>query len=261
VLSLVVLMTLAGAAAGSFAALAAERLLRGEAVLWDRSRCRSCGTVLGARDLVPLIGYPLLRGRCRHCGARIPPALWQAELVGAAMGAAAGLMAPDPLRALLLAGWCWALLALAVADLRRFRLPDALLLVAAALALALALAGDGSGWPAWPERLGWALAGAACGGGAFWLVRRLYRWRTGRDGMGMGDVLLAGVLGLGLGPERLPMTVLLAALSALALAGLRAWRRSRPLHRLGRVPFGASLALAAVLMALFGEFVQFGTMP
>ena len=107
----------------------------------------------------------------------------------------------------------------------------------------------------------WALAGAACGGGAFWLVRRLYRWRTGRDGMGMGDVLLAGVLGLGLGPERLPMTVLLAALSALALAGLRAWRRSRPLHRLGRVPFGASLALAAVLMALFGEFVQFGTMP
>ena len=101
----------------------------------------------------------------------------------------------------------------------------------------------------------------ARGLGAFWALRVVYRWRTGRDGMGMGDVLLAGVLGLALGPDRLPLAVLLGALTALVLAGLRAGRRRRPLTRLGRVPFGASLAMAGAAVALFPAFVQFGTMP
>ena len=68
-------------------------------------------------------------------------------------------------------------------------------------------------------------------------------------------------LGLALGPDRLPMAVLLGALTALVLAGLRAGRRRRPLTRLGRVPFGASLAMAGAAVALFPAFVQFGTMP
>ena len=255
------LMTILGAAAGSFAALAAERTLRGEGLVFDRSRCRSCKTTLGPADLVPLISFAALRGRCRHCGAPIPPALWQAELAGALFGGAAALSAPDPGRALLLAGWFWALLALAVADLRRFRLPDALMIPAALLGLGLALAGDGTGWPAWDQRLAWALIGATGGLGAFWALRVVYRWRTGRDGMGMGDVLLAGVLGLALGPDRLPLAVLLGALTALVLAGLRAGRKRRPLTRLGRVPFGASLAMAGAAVALFPAFVQFGTMP
>ena len=61
-------------------------------------------------------------------------------------------------------------------------------------------------------------------------------------------VALAAVLGLVL-QERLPLAVLAAALTALALALLRAWRKGRPLRRLGRVPFGAALALAGAMVA------------
>lgn len=249
---MLILMAFLGAALGSFAALAAERVLRGAPVLTGRSECRSCKTVLGARDLVPLLSWPLLRGRCRHCGAAIPPVLWQAEITGAVMAVLAALTAPDPARAVLLALWCAAMLALALADLRRFRLPDALMIPAALLGLALALAGDGSGWPDWSQRLTWALAGAAAGGGAFWAIRAGYRALAGREGMGMGDVLLMAAIGLALGPERLPWVVLLGALAALGLAALRAWRRGRPLRRAGRMPFGAALALAAVAVALIG---------
>ena len=142
-----------------------------------------------------------------------------------------------------------ALLALALADLRSMRLPDPLMLAATVLGILLVALGDGTGWPDLQTRLAQATLGALAGGGAFWLLRAAYRWRSGRDGMGMGDVLLAAVLGLVL-QERLPLAVLIAALTALALALLRAWRKRRPLRRLGRVPFGAALALAGAFVAV-----------
>lgn len=250
VLVIAALMGVLGAAMGSFVALLAERLLRHEPVVLARSRCRSCGTDLSASDLVPVISYLLRRGRCRHCGARIPPLLLQAELVGAAMGVTAALSAADPARALLLAGWMWALLGLALADLRGYRLPDVLVLAAAGLGLALVLAGDGTGWPPLTDRALWAALGSLAGGGSFWLIRWLYRCRTGRQGMGLGDVKLIAALGLVFGVERLPLVVLLAATSALALALLRAWQKGRSLNRLGFVPFGAALAMAAVVVVL-----------
>ncbi len=246
---MILVFALLGAAMGSFAALVAERLLRGQGFVTGGSACRACGTALAVRDLVPLLSYPLLRGRCRHCGARIPPVLWHAEIAGALIGAAAAWSAPDPLRALALAGWMWALLALALADLRSMRLPDPLMLAATVLGILLVALGDGTGWPDLQTRLAQATLGALAGGGAFWLLRAAYRWRSGRDGMGMGDVLLAAVLGLVL-QERLPLAVLIAALTALALALLRAWRKRRPLRRLGRVPFGAALALAGAFVAV-----------
>ena len=53
--------------AGSFAGLLADRLPRGEPVLWARSCCRGCGRALGAVELLPLVAWLRQRGRCR-CG-------------------------------------------------------------------------------------------------------------------------------------------------------------------------------------------------
>src|SRR5262249_2951410 len=56
---------------GSLIALLAIRLPEGEAVLWGRSRCRSCGRTLGALDLVPVASWLMARGHCRHCAAPV----------------------------------------------------------------------------------------------------------------------------------------------------------------------------------------------
>ena len=229
------LLVLIGPAMGSFAALLAERLLRGEPVVMARSACRSCGARLEARDLVPLLSYPLLRGRCRHCAAAIPARLWQAEWAGLGLGALAVALAAGPAEAVWSALWLWCLLALAMADLQRFRLPDPL--TAALLVLGLGLA-----WPDWQA----AALGAAIGAGAFLALRLGYGAATGREGMGLGDVKLMAGIGAGLGPLALPGVALIAAGAALLIAGLRAWTRGRRLHRLGRVPFGAYLATAAM---------------
>jgi len=244
------LVALSGPAAGSFAALLADRLPRGEPVMLARSRCRSCGAPLRWFELVPVVSWLLQRGRCPRCGAPIPARLLQAELVGLGFGLGAAFLAPTPVTALLGALFLWCLLALALADLRFFRLPDTLTAALALLGLALMLAGDGTGWPLWQDRLVAALLGAFAGGGAFLALRLGYRRVAGREGMGLGDVKLMAGIGAGLGVAALPLVALLAAVSALGVAALRAWRRGRGLRRAGRVPFGAFLALAAAAVWL-----------
>lgn len=222
-----------GPAMGSCAALLAERLPRGEPVVAARSCCRSCGAALGARDLVPILSWLALRGRCRSCGARIPVRLLHAEIAGLGLGATAAGLATGPLETVAGALWLWCLLALAMADLRAFRLPDP-------LTGALLVFGLAASWPDWDG----AALGAALGAGVFLALRLGYRALAGRDGMGLGDVKLMAGLGAGLGAAELPLVALIASVSALTVAVLRAWRRGRRLRRLGRVPFGAWLAAA-----------------
>jgi len=67
----IVVAFIAGLAVGSFLNLCAYRLPRGESIARPRSRCTSCWTFLRTRDLLPVLSYLLLRGRCSHCGASI----------------------------------------------------------------------------------------------------------------------------------------------------------------------------------------------
>jgi leader peptidase (prepilin peptidase) / N-methyltransferase len=77
---------LMGAALGSFAAVAIERIPRGQS-LGGRSQC-VCGTQIRARDNVPILSYLARRGRARCCGAPIPGWYLAAEVAGAAAGVA-----------------------------------------------------------------------------------------------------------------------------------------------------------------------------
>jgi len=76
-----------GGALGSYAGVVASRGWRGS--LEGRSHCESCGRALRWFELVPLLSYPLLRGRCRTCGARVPISVYGWELGGALLAVAA----------------------------------------------------------------------------------------------------------------------------------------------------------------------------
>src|SRR5437588_12329225 len=60
-----------GLTMGSFINLAADRLPRGESIIWPRSRCRACGRQLNTIDLLPVLGYVLRGGRCATCRGEI----------------------------------------------------------------------------------------------------------------------------------------------------------------------------------------------
>jgi len=73
-----------GACVGSFLNVVAYRVPRRMSVVWRCSHCPRCGHDIRARDNVPVLGWLLLRGRCRDCGASISP---RYALVEALMGA------------------------------------------------------------------------------------------------------------------------------------------------------------------------------
>lgn len=64
-------LVLVGLMMGSFINLAADRIPRGESIIWPRSHCRSCNRQLDIIDLLPVLGYLLRRGRCATCRTQI----------------------------------------------------------------------------------------------------------------------------------------------------------------------------------------------
>lgn len=232
-----VLLMLLAPAAGSFLGVLVDRLPRGEDVVRAPSRCRTCKTRLGLRDLVPLLSYPLLGGRCRHCGAALPGWLWLMEIAATGLALLAVLRGGTDWQVWTSALLLWLLLALAASDMIRFRLPDALTAALAALCLGAALA---------QGTLLAALGGGLIGAGAFLALRAGYGALRGREGLGLGDVKLMAGLGALTGAQMLPLLVLVAASGALiaALVSRRSLRGDLAL------PFGAALAAAGGLLWL-----------
>lgn len=228
-------------AIGSFLAVLADRLPRGEDAVARRSFCRACGTGLGPRDLVPVLSFALGAGRCRHCGAAIPPWLLYMEIGAVGAAVIAAIIGQGPLEAWLHAAFLWILLALLACDLMWFRLPD--LLTGALLVVALATA-----WATARPTLPEALWGAVLGVAAFAALRWGYRALRGREGLGLGDVKLMAGLGAALGPHDLPLMLLLASLTTLAAALAGRLRSRHALNATRPLPFGAALAAATAVI-------------
>jgi len=233
---------LAAPFAGSLLGVLVRRLPRGEKVGLARSACETCKTPLGARDLVPLLSYVFLRGRCAYCAApigRFHPAMELGALAVPIWGMTVTQGAS--LGATCLLGWM--LLALAVCDAQTFQLPDA-------LTLPLLLFGLATTYGLEPQALTDHALATAIGYVAFRGIAGLYRRLRGRDGLGQGDAKLLAAGGAWLGLAAFPNVVLIAAISGLLLAALMALRGDR-LNAQMRLPFGPALALAIWLVWLY----------
>jgi leader peptidase (prepilin peptidase)/N-methyltransferase len=223
-----------GAVLGSFLNVVAYRLPRHESLIRPRSRCPRCGTPVRPHDNIPVISWLLLRGRCRGCGAPIPARYPLVEALTAAL--CAGVVVAGGSAARVALGLLTVLLVVpsALIDLDHRLIPNRITLPGAALALILGTALDPSGEP------GRLLAGAGAGG--FLLVAAI----AYPGGMGMGDVKLAGVLGLCLGSAVAP-ALLTALLSGLLVGVAVIVRTGTAKGRKTAIPFGPFLALGALV--------------
>jgi leader peptidase (prepilin peptidase) / N-methyltransferase len=197
---------LIGAILGSFLNVVIHRLPAGESLVSPGSRCPECGVAVRPVDNVPVLSWLFLRGHCRACGAPISIRYPAVELLTAAVFAAiVGVRGFDsdlwlelPLAA--------CLIALAFIDLDHRLLPNRIVYPMAVYGLVATAAVDTSDLP---EHL---IAGA----GAFtFLFVAVLAYPAG---MGMGDVKLAGTMGLYLGVSVVP--ALLVAFLLGTLVGL-----------------------------------------
>lgn len=231
---------------GSFLGVLALRLPDERPVGWDRSACDRCGHVLTAGDLVPVVSYLLLRGRCRYCRAPIGGFALAIEVGAIAVAVWAAIQTSG----LILVASCvlgWALLLLAVIDWRTQLLPDVITLPLLGLGLAWSLAID-------PETLPDRLIGAALGFAALALVAFVYDRLRGRAGLGLGDAKLFAAIGAWVSWQGLASVLLWGSMLGLAYALVRA-TLGRGLRLSDRLPFGTFLAAGAWIIWLEGPLV------
>jgi len=228
---------------GSFLSVLVVRLPQGRGMVAGRSACPACGAALRARDLVPVLSFAVLRGRCRDCGGAISPLYPALELGALGLALWSVVTVPGPV-----VWWScllgWALLALATIDLRCWRLPNVLTLPLGAVGLVFA-------GLMLPGRLGEHVTGAALGFGLIFAANLAYQLWRGRIGLGWGDAKLLAAGGAWVGWAGIGGIVLVAALSA--LAGVMVLRRRGGVVRADTaLPFGPALCLGIWLTWLYG---------
>ena len=232
-------MTGLGALVGSFLNVVVYRVPRGESVVKPRSRCPGCETPISPRDNVPVLSWLALRGRCRRCGEQISARYPATEAVTAVTFALVVLVEGVGKELLLSLPFAAMLIAVASVDLEHRIIPNRVLLPAAVWGLTAGCLID---LDAMPERLA-----AAAGAFTFLLVAALVY----PGGMGMGDVKLAGLMGLYLGVSVVP--ALMVAFLAGTLVGAAIMLRHGSEARKRAVPFAPFLALGGLVGLLAGS--------
>jgi leader peptidase (prepilin peptidase)/N-methyltransferase len=231
---------LAGLVIGSFLNVVAYRLPRAESLVAPGSRCPSCAVAIRPYDNVPVISWLMLRGRCRACRAPIAARYPLVELATGLLYAAVVLTQGDAIDIVLGLLLVTVLVPVTLIDLDHRIIPNKITLPAAVAALLAGVLLD----PGFvPEQLI-----AAVGGGGFFFVAAVAYPR----GMGMGDVKLAGVLGLYLG-RAVAAAVLIALVAGVVLGAAIIAQKGAKEGRKTAVPFGPFLALGGLIALFVGD--------
>ena len=213
-------------------------------LMFPPSRCGSCGAGIKAWQNIPVVSWLLLRGRCAQCQAPVSLQYPLIEAVTAVISAVCAWRFGWSLQLLPALLLSWALLTLAVIDLRTQLLPDDITLPLLWLGLALSFLPAFAGMHD-------ALIGAMAGYLSLWTVFQLFRVITGKEGMGYGDFKLLAALGAWLGWQALPMIILLSsvvgAVVGLGMVALRRHGKDIPMA------FGPYLAAAGWIALIWGQ--------
>ncbi|HYH79566.1 MAG TPA: prepilin peptidase [Longimicrobium sp.] len=233
---------LVGACVGSFLNVCIYRWPDGLSVVRPRSRCPACETPIRWRDNIPVLGWLLLRGKCRECGARISVQYPLIELTTASLWLAAVLRHGFGWQALSSAVFFTLLLGIALTDARTYIIPDQFTLGGLLAGLLLSLAPGGIG----PLQ---SLLGAVLGFVLLWMVAVLGEALFRKPAMGGGDIKMMAMVGAFLGPMGTVLTIFLGALAG-TIVFIPISMRTKKL-----VPFGIFLALGAAITEGWGGMI------
>ena len=241
-----------GAAIGSFLNVVADRVPAGRSIVSPRSFCETCDRSLTTWDLLPIISYLWLRGKCRYCATRIPARLTVMEAVNGLLIAGVYLRYGGGLDFVILTAAVSALVVIARIDLERELILNSITYPGVVVLLAIA--------PFWSElgvsrpflgdeTIVASLLSSLVGGlgySLFFLAIVLAYPR----GMGMGDVKLAAVIGLLVGIPGAAVALWIAAVSGgfVAIILLASGRKGRK----EGIPFGPFMSLGAIVVVLSG---------
>jgi len=221
---------------GSFLNVAIYRIPRRESVVWPGSHCPVCGSSLKALDLIPVLSYLCLGGRCRYCQSKISLRYPLIEILTAVSFLMVYVKWGISMNTL--AGWIFTsiLIIVSFTDINEGIIPDRVTYPGIIMGLCLS-----------PFTLG--IKSAALGSVAFagiFLVTAV----ISRGGMGGGDIKLAGVIGAFLGLAGSITTLIISSLAGGVWALVLIFQRKA--NRKTAIRFGPFMAVSAWLVWLYG---------
>lgn len=258
-IALAPLVFLFGAIIGSFASVLVCRMHTGTS-LNKRSHCLSCGRTLTWYELVPVLSFLTLRGRCRTCTACIPRRDFLFEVLSGAMYVGIVWIAPDMIAVVLFAFLGTTLLITATYDWYHLIVPEETIVAAlfgafSFLVYRVIVLGDPL----------WVIPTAIAAGIAAWLAYAALWYVSKGRWIGFGDAKLAFPLGMAVGLAGIfsmvvlsfwigaVITVVAMGVQSLIRGGQRALLfRGTPLRMKSEVPFAPFLILAFVMVFAFG---------
>jgi leader peptidase (prepilin peptidase)/N-methyltransferase len=226
-------------AVGSFLNVVAARVPLRRSIVRPPSACMSCAQEIHWYDNVPVLSYALLRGRCRHCGVRIPLVYPAVELLTAILIAGCVFAFGLTAEAAVAAFFCAVLVAISAIDFEHRIIPNRIVLPATVVVLVANTLRDPS-----PQWLVAALAASA-----FLLTAALVY----PAGMGMGDVKLALLMGAALG-KTVPVALMAGMIAAMIPSLVLFARHGAKARKMG-IPFGPFLALGSVVALFWGHAI------
>ena len=240
-----------GLAIGSFLNVCIYRIPEKKSLLRPGSHCPQCATPIKPYDNIPLFSFVMLKGRCRHCKAKISIRYPFVELLTALLFVALymryGLTSQFIIYFLMVTG----LIVITIIDLDRFIIPDKITFPGIGVGLLCSF---------FNVHLGLGLKGVlssaiglVVGGALFFFIALLGDLLFKKESMGGGDIKLAAMLGAFLGWKGSLLSFFFAFLAG-AIIGLVILLASSK-RSSTRIPFGPFLALGAILYIFFGEAI------
>ena len=239
---------LLGAAIGSFLNVCVYRWPAEQSVLRPRSQCPGCAQPIAWYDNIPVLGYLLLRGRCRNCGTQISAQYPAVEIVVSLIWLGAALRFGVSVEALHSAVFMTLLLGIALTDAREMVIPDQFSLGGLAIGVLLAALPGGISLVS-------AVIGAAVGYAGFWGIKVGAEKALKKPALGVGDIHMMAMVGAFIGASGVFVTMLLGSLLGLVIGVPVMWARGK-LALLGSyLPLGVFLAMGAAVTHVWGDLL------
>ena len=237
-----------GAVFASFLGCMGWRICNGESVLSGRSHCDSCGHVLSARDLIPIISYVASKGRCRYCKTKITPMNLYGEILLAVVFVMTTLRFDITWNLLLMLVFVCILYLVSVTDIYEQIIPDSALLFAIVVRVLYEILTKGFQWQ---SLLSLLVDGLAISLPLLILVLIMEKILK-KEAMGGGDIKLLFVTGLYLGWAENLLAIFFACIIGIVI-GMIQMKKQEDEEESVYFPFGPSIGMGAVIAMLLGE--------
>ena len=231
---------------GSFANVCIYRLPLDKGVVSGRSYCPKCKKQITWKDNIPIISYLLLRGKCRKCKKPISSQYALVEFLSILFFTIIYFLYGITLTTLLLMILSLSFIIIFFIDLKHFIIPNEITF--SMMALGFIKSFDPKLNSLFPNYIN-SLIGGLLGYGIIWSIIYFYKQVRKKEGMGLGDAKLFGVIGFWFGWLAIPFIIFLSSVIALLSVVPSLLKNSRTMS--SQIPFGPYIIIGTLIYLFF----------